>query len=373
MSGLLIANTAPFHRQPGKDVQLWSEIYKFLPHGVSLVDRTGRMQMPFAFTLFDGFALPSDLNGFSMSYEECCEQRVREILALQEKVNVPVALLYSGGIDSTLVLISFAKVLGPALRDKVRVFLSTDSIKENPKFYFSFIRKHCNIDSSERIPHLFDKSYIIVGGEHNDQLFGSDIVGKFLRFSGPMSEVKRPYSRESIVGFFEKMGLSAAGANAWFDLLSESADHAPCEVESVFDFFWWLNFVFKWQTVSFRMMLRMNPAQRKNIDKAFIDSYYHHFYDTTAFQKWSMLNKSKKIGETWTSYKHHAKELIHEFFHDDDYLNNKAKAGSLSRLFLQRDMALALTDDFEFKLSVDPVEYYCPENSFTHYLGSHAY
>lgn len=364
MKKLFIANCTALAAYPSPDVKIWGEIYNLLAANASLVDRSGKLTVPFHFELYEKFKLPTDLNGFTSTYEDCCNQRVEELLQIQAREQVPIALFYSGGVDSTLMLISFAKVLGKELRHKVKVFLSSDSIKENPKFYYSFVRKNCSIDSSEKFSYLFDGSHIIVGGEHNDQLFGSDLIGEICKTKA-FDEVKRPYSRKYITDFFIQRGVHSDAANVWYDLLSEHAKGAPCAIETVFDFFWWLNFVFKWQTVYFRMLLRTNKEQHRFINQKFIDNFYHHFFSTPAFQKWAMLNKSQKIGDTWRSYKFHAKELIYEFNQDRDYLENKAKAGSLSRLFLQKNTAIALTSDYQFLFDLQPEEFYNPVNSFT--------
>lgn len=363
MRKLFIANCSALAAYPRPDVRRWGGIYNLLAPNASLVDRSGRLKVPFNFELHEKFKLPTDLHGHTLTYEDCCNLRVQEILAIQERAQVPIALFYSGGVDSTLVLISFAKVLGKELFSRVKVFLSSDSIKENPNFYYSFVRKHCTIDSSEKFSYLFDGSHIIVGGEHNDQLFGSDLIGEICRRQS-FNEIKRPYTPKFITDFFISRGMDAETANVWFDHISAHAKGAPCAIETVFDFFWWFNFVFKWQAVYFRMLLRINKEQHHFINQQFIDTYYHHFFSTSDFQKWSMLNQSLKIGDSWRSYKQHAKELIFEFNHDQDYLENKAKAGSLSRLFLQKNTAIAMTSDYEFLYDLDPEDFYNPDNSF---------
>lgn len=364
MTRLLIANAEHLFVRGGRDVDLWAEIYKIIPLSVSLVDRSSNLRFPFRFHLHDDMRLPTELDGFNMSYEDCCNQRAQELAAIQEKLQVPMAVMYSGGIDSTLAIVSLAKILGSELKDRVRVFLSPDSIKENPGFYFDFIRKHCSFDSSEKLPLLFDKRHIVIGGEHNDQLFGSDIIAK-LEIMGPFSEALKPYTRDYISGFFEKKGMSKAAANAWFDVLESSIAQAPCEIESAFDYFWWFNFLFKWQTVYFRMFVRLEEEQRKHVSQEFIDTYYHHFYNAPYFQKWSMLNKSLKVQDTWSSYKFHAKALIRDFTGDDYYYRHKVKIGSLCRLFLQKHLPAGFTSDYKAVFQIDPDEHYQPENAFS--------
>jgi hypothetical protein len=363
MKSLLMAHCLSLTKLQRRDVGEWAEIYKLINAGINHVDRMGRLQMPFRFGLYEKFRLPARIDGFSESYEDCCWRRAEEIARLQEEKQVPIALLYSGGIDSTAVLVSFAKLLGNRLKERLTVFLSPESIQENPEFYFSFIRTNCRIESSERFSSLFDRSHIVVSGELNDQLFGSDIVGTLARHE-PFEKIAGPYSREIVVRFFKHSGMSETAANAWFDLLDGHARQAPCAVETVHDFFWWLNFVFKWQCVYFRTLLRIDPAQQKNIDESFLDGYYRPFFCTTEFQKWSMANPDLKVQKSWRTYKFPAKRLIYEFNRDERYLNYKTKTASLYRLFLQKHNPVAITSDFEFLHELVPEDWYVEDNSF---------
>jgi hypothetical protein len=197
-------------------------------------------------------------------------------------------------------------------------------------------------------------------GRHNDQLFGSDIVGTPPGVTSTMPAALHPRGDHRV----QAEGMEQRAADTWFDLLSEHARRAPCAIETVFDFFWWLNFVFKWQNVYFRMLLRIHREHHGHINRAFIDKYYHHFYSSASFQKWAMLNKDLKVKNSWRSYKFLAKELIYDFNKDRDYFENKAKAGSLSRLFVQKRVASALTSDCEYLDQVDPAAFYNSENSF---------
>jgi asparagine synthetase B (glutamine-hydrolysing) len=112
---LYIANCRSF--AGCKRRQIWTGIYSVVGFNVSLVDRTERLRLPFRFDLYEPFRLPTDLRGFTDTYEDCCNGRAKEIVAIQQREQVPIALLYSGGIDSTLVLVSFAKLLGAELKD----------------------------------------------------------------------------------------------------------------------------------------------------------------------------------------------------------------------------------------------------------------
>ena len=361
---LYIANAGSLLNYDSPEVRSWASIYNLIALNVSLVDRTNTVKVPFNFKIYPPFEFAAIASADTLTYEECCERRVRELLALQDRCGLPIVLLYSGGIDSTLVLISFAKVLSAAqLKERVHVYLSNDSILENPRFYYDFVRKNCTIRASEDFTTVLDGRHIMVGGEHNDQLFGSDLIGKIAQ-RHPFSVVHRPYTKEFLVKFFVETGLTAEAADHWYEILDAHIKATNAPVTTVFEFFWWLNFIFKWQSVYFRILLRIDKPRREVINQSFCDQCYHHFFSPAYFQKWSMDNPGLKIKDTWTSYKFTAKDLIYDFNKDEDYWKHKIKIGSLSRLFLQKDTAVGLSSDFQFLDSLQGPDLYNPNNSF---------
>jgi hypothetical protein len=122
---LYIASAGSLVNHDSPDVRSWASIYHLLAMNVSLVDRAGIVSVPFNFEIYKPFEFSRIRQADTLTYEACCDRRARELLALQDQIGVPIALLYSGGIDSTLVLVSFAKVLSPAqLKERVHVYMS---------------------------------------------------------------------------------------------------------------------------------------------------------------------------------------------------------------------------------------------------------
>ena len=367
MNSLYLARCTSLTQYQSESVQRWGNMYKLIGLNISVVDRTDHIKMPFNFKLYDGFQIPDIAPNFNMSYEDCCNQRAVEIINMSRRMNKPIRVLYSGGIDSTLTLISLIKNLSPTERkERVIVALNVDSIVENPNFYYEHIRNNFKIESSDNIGAFLTGDCIVLGGEFNDQLSGSDVVGKIYR-QYDYSKITHPYSREYIVGWFLLQGMTEDGANRWFDLIDYQIKHiAPCEVNTNFDFFWWVNFCFKWQTVFFRMLARVDENYRKYLTPDFLKEHFIMFYGTPEFQMWSMTNPDKKLFSTWNTYKWEAKRVIYEFTKDQDYRDNKVKMGSLYKLFIQKKSAEAIDSNFNFihEDDLNPAEFFNPNNSF---------
>lgn len=367
MNSLYLANCRVLGSYPSYDAKLWHEIHHVIGLNVSLVDRTDTIKMPFNFKIYKEFLMPKLNRYFAKTYEDCCNNRAIELLSMVKAINKPIIVLYSGGIDSTLILVSLMKNCPQnQLRQWVTVALTADSIVENPNFYYDYIRKNFNIISSDTIGSYFDQSSLIVSGEYNDQIFGSDILGSMYREKF-YDKINEPYSKDIITAWFVSRGMSPDAADLWFELVDKQIKtRAECEVTTNFHFFWWINFCFKWQSVYFRLLARVDVNMRHYITENFVRQYFHHFYSTTDFQQWSMLNHHRKLVDNWQSYKTEAKQIIYEFNRDSDYLNNKIKIGSLSILFQQKYTADAIDSEFNFidECCLNPADYYVENNSF---------
>ena len=69
--------------------------------------------------------------------------------------------------------------------------------------YKKYIRENLRYVTGEKLSTYFDGKKIIVGGEHNDQLFGTDLVDKLVRVVD-IDRVFEPYSRDFLVKYLIK-------------------------------------------------------------------------------------------------------------------------------------------------------------------------
>jgi hypothetical protein len=363
MKNLLLSKCRLLDNREKPDVALWFEIYKMINLNVFLVDRFNLIKTPYRYE--NKFNIPKLPAVFNKTYEDICLERAQRIMQHSKNINKPITVLWSGGIDSTTVLVSFLRAC-PNDLDNIYVALNTNSIIENPRFYYDYVRKNFNLLPSENIFDLLNGNSLMVGGEFNDQLFGSDILKEVKDFNG-MDLVNAKRTKDNIVPFFLSKGFTKEGANKWYDLLDNHIKNVcPVDINTVHLFFWWYNFCFKWQSVYYRIPSRM--TNQALLSDEFLSKYYWQFFESEDFQIWSMLNPDKKINKTWESYKIEAKKFIFDFNKDQDYFDNKIKIGSLHFIFRQRTIpdALAIENGkYHFIEKLDPTEFYMEDNSFT--------
>ena len=71
----------------------------------------------------------------SSALESVTDQRSWDLLAVLRREQCRLAVLWSGGIDSTIALAAIVKNWGPADLAQVDVVMNTSSYYENPVFY----------------------------------------------------------------------------------------------------------------------------------------------------------------------------------------------------------------------------------------------
>ena len=243
--------------------------------------------------------------------------------------------MYSGGIDSSLVVAAFFLACSREdIRDWVVVLLDYRSIIENPEMYNEVLLPYFNCKSGGQFTKYFLRDdVIIVHGECNDQLFGHlyyNVIEMKLGFDfmyekgtdDNIQKVLKAFSpTNKIDGVLERI-VTPLIDNAY------DPDLLRSEIRLVF---WWMNMTLKFQNVYYRMQQwRTDDSEYKLKNEDTILSFFTH----PSLSLWSMNNTDKflnrdlkLIGIKWPS-----KLLINSILRSRIYLNNKRKVGSLGQL-----------------------------------------
>jgi hypothetical protein len=356
-------NPNAFKKMKGKDWDRWSSTYKIYGAAVPFIDRTGTIKMPVDTGVPDHLKMPAYDNNFSLSYKDCCSKRVQELVSLQDKHNLPIRLMYSGGIDSSLILASFIDTLGVSESAKrLEVVLSQESIYENPWMWDKFIRPHFTILNSENYKNLINNEAIISAGEGNDQLLGAEIFKSLVDWGGD-GVLNKKHSADLIIDFLKFRNLTNEEAEVWYSLLFNLISKAECSIETIGDWWWWVNFTCKWSNVYYRM-LRTLP-ENFVIDQNFTNIHYQQFFCTDYFQQWSMKDTSQKHQGNFMTYKYHAKELVADVMNSPEYLG-KLKRGSLYEIFKVNKTSNVIDSNSKVHYEINPSDWYNPINSFNY-------
>jgi hypothetical protein len=350
---------AAVRARPG--IARFAHIFQLYGKWVIPVDRTGSVKTPVRDVSL--FPVPG-YRVFSKSYEELCDDRAREILGNAEKLGVRIYVMYSGGIDSTCVLVSLLKHATAQQKKNLVVLLSHESISENPRFYDEHIRGKLRVESSITFANLLGGTDMLLSAEHNDMVMGSDKAGQMMTRYGPAA-IHQRYSRDLMTDFFAaSLNGEAEPARFYVDLFERIRDAAPVPIDTNFDFLWWVNFAIKWQAC-YAYIAMLTPLKNTHrVTQDYLDTRFVSFFNTEEFQLWSMNNPDKRIKDTWASYKWIAKQLIYDYTKDAEYRDNKLKKGSLITLTNRLYTNNFLDENLRFSNALDPEAYLETQNDF---------
>lgn len=254
--------------------------------------------------------IPESSGSFNKNFEEVSLGRANEIWK-HNSVDEMVHVLWSGGIDSTLAVVTLLMTLPQ--HHKIGIHCNLNSIIENVPFY-KLLLKNKNITFYNSSVIKNDKPLKLISGDLGDQIFGSELIFRIMHSFG-FDKIFSPYD-EVIPQLFNLRCGELYGKllyETYLPILSES----PFKIVTAFDFIWWWNFSQKWQPIKFRK-------------HCFVEDFHEviHFFDSDDFQLWSIFNHHEKIAKTVESYKLPAKKIIYEFDKNENYLMYKKKLPS---------------------------------------------
>lgn len=237
--------------------------------------------------------------------------------------------------------------------------MSDLSVNENPNFFYEYISKKLNYITSYRFPYyLGNDEYIFVTGENADQLFGSQATSEFILDKQFSDLFKSVDSMEGLIIDWIKSKHNEIDAEKIYSIFKKLSNNAPIAIDTVYKFFWWINFTMKWQAVYTRILpFSKNPKGIK------FEENYTTFFATDDFQLWSMNNTDYFIKETANSAKWIAKQYIYEYNKDQEYLK-KPKIGSLTNMFRQKSMPMTIDENMNFSYEYPDERYYNLNNDF---------
>jgi len=309
---------------------------------ISLYDRTGTIDWPVK--IKNLFPMPASL-WTDKTFEEICNQRMQEVIAyVKSNPSKQFVVMYSGGIDSTLVMVLLMQLGDQELFDRTLVILNEASIAENPEFYKKYITRF-RMASSNSFEKYLTEDHIVLTGEMADNVFGSLTLGMAMDRLGNKDLVHAPYQDHALAFFTQKLG-SVEEAKLMMDRMEPIMKLNPNGIKSLHDYMWWINFTMKWQAVEFRILSHARPNTK--LSQEWVNTSLIHFWNTELWQQWSVSNPDKKVAKDWASYKWVAKELIYEFDRNQEYYTRKTKVPSLPDMVRFKYVSNFITEDMKF-------------------------
>jgi hypothetical protein len=350
-------NKTNLTKVPGGEA--FSSYFKIFSQNITAVDRTGIISIPLNVHIPEHLQIPK-FEKLNTTFEQICDNRARQLIELSQSKNKKLVVMYSGGIDSTLILCSLIKNCSKKELDNVIVLLSEISIEENINFFNNFVVKNFNYISSYRFPYILgNDDYLFVSGENADQLFGSQVNAEFaIKYNYKKLFESFDNNEGNIIDFFIDKIDNKKYAESVFQILKKLIDNAPVKINSIYHFFWWINFTTKWQNVYVRVLpYSMNKSTIK------LEDNYTTFYSPKDFQLWAMNNTDLLTKEGSGGIKYVSKKYIYDVNGDEEYMN-KVKIGSLFNMVKRKELIYTMDQNMNFSNEYPTEEYYNYGNDF---------
>jgi len=299
----------------------------------SAMDRTNSFTLPFNTHIV--WEIPTQIDdgdSDKMFFDEMI-RRARSLL----QTGKPLTLFYSGGLDSTGLLVAFNHLIMTEGFDREQITLATsvDAMYENLSCWWDIVLKYKTVNVHECLNGLNFNDTIYLMGENADQLFGSDKIFQLPTIM-PML-LNGLISDENISSYLSTLGLNPS--INFMDSLNSLITKAPFKLTKMSDLLWWINFTCKWQSVSLRTLCFTNVFESGNNISHKQLSAFETFFNTERFQQISMLKSFKRFNETpaANSYKFALRSFIQKIHPSwSEYLAVKVKVGSLYNVVRNR-------------------------------------
>jgi hypothetical protein len=325
------------------------------------VSRNGDWSIAWPQEIPPGFEMPPFDPTFNMTFSDVSDKRAREIAELIRTKNDKFAVMYSGGIDSTVIMAALIKNLSASEIKNISVCANSHSMMENPVFWKKFIHGKFEIfdSSSLKYDDLIDRGFKPITADEGDCIFGTmsflDLQQNYEYYVDQLSPASQSHLRklkdkmtDGDVHYSEFKDLlikhwsipsNPELGEDWYDKFEKNIQTSTVPIRSVHDWYWWILFNIKWVSCAIRIPVYLND--RINCGTV-INEWSINWFNTVEYQQWSMVNNNngQKIVHTATTYKMAAREYIYDLDKNDWYFFFKLKLGSLGpNVMLRQDVS----------------------------------
>ena len=317
--------------------QHWQR-YSRLNIGVKDVrPRVGTFTTPWNTPNRDLWRMP-DLYYIDDSLTDILDERAIELLNLAKNTNRDIHIMWSGGIDSSGVLVAFLKTMDREDREMLTVVMNTDSYLENPDFYRNHISNKLKIKYLNEIDvnNEFLSKSMLLHGDPGDCLYGPSI-GAFAHLI-PDGKHLLPANenRHLIKTFYDNQvgPWSHPDFGEWYvNKVADNFAEAGLEnASTIADYWWWHYFNLKYQFSMQRPLQHLKGNYKEGLKPELYDRFIREvFFHTDRMQRWSYSNlhtfyEKIHLGDPGTKWQ--ARDYLYDFDKNDRYYYHKVKISS---------------------------------------------
>jgi hypothetical protein len=242
-------------------------------------------------------------------------------------------LLWSGGIDSTSIVVAFLRNASSDVLRQTKILCTQNSIDENSYFYHRFIEPNFVVEDTYSFKITSDNydKIICFDGELGDQCFYGHNYVYQLAMTDRFDLLNSPWKdnlEHCIIKNPKFMPASDSTVNFAMDLMVESIESAPIEIDTLYSFLWWTQYEFKWDENNLRKLNFYTSGISSKETEYFYKHGLRRLYSEDKMQIWSMLTLPQRHATLQLDIKYDAKQYIYQHDKNDFYFAHKQKSNS---------------------------------------------
>ena len=261
------------------------------------------------------------------SFEQVTDQRCIDLRA--SHWHKPWVIMWSGGIDSTLMMTSVLRNLPPGDFKNIRVWCNSSSVFENPKFFMDHIKPNFEVISDCDTNRFCSDVFVFVG--ETGYTLGLEKYNWHSEYSGfdeSGCDLLWADNRDHLVAYFHGnitwSPTTVEFANWLYNVVEQNIRSIGLPIHSVKEWWWWLLFNQNWAG---NIMQHSHQYCAGRNHSKFLENFIPWFH-SDLYQRWSIHNLGMIVR---MKHKSVAKQYIHSVFKDQSHLNFKMKVLSDSR------------------------------------------
>jgi hypothetical protein len=259
----------------------------------------------------------------------------RAIELLKKSQNYPsVLLFYSGGIDSTTILCAMLKNWGQADLARITIVMNHHCIEENRNMFDTYINGKFKVVNTDEYFNdcKINNDTLYITGALGDPLMADE--NNTIRYDQLYPNTYSKPWRDNVDNLIKYFAIRSDSITARYviESVTQSLAKSNFDVETVYEFFWWISFNWGWDTDLFQSVWYWRLAENTNT-KQFLEDNHFIWVNTLDYQDWAIntVGTNLMMGDNIRMSKYSMKKYIYDFNHDLEYFSNKIHEGSVSK------------------------------------------
>jgi hypothetical protein len=303
-----------------------NSVFSTSPKG-NLYDRTHRIEGPLIFSPERDWKVPEK----TVSLEYAMQSRVTEICNRNQKINI----LWSGGIDSTAILVAFLKYAPD--HQQLKVIYSPFSTYEHPDFY-NLLQSQTKIELHDVSGDTyFDLNLdgIVVSGNTGDEMHASLDQSFF-----------ETYGFDTLESSWKDFFYQCIPNDDFIDFCEYHFSAAGRDIVTVLDARWWF-----YASTKLTAILNASIPFFYHGQQAWDPTQVIGFFDCDVYEQFIYFNTDKIIpNKNYSSWRQFLKDFCYSYDGFDNWRTSKTKFDSGQLLAYQKKLQAVKDSRFLFLL-----------------------